>query len=318
MRGNRALVTTAVVLAVLYVAASISYRGFFSWYQFASFFNDKATLGLVAVGMTFVILGGGIDLSVGAMIALTSLMAAKAVAVAGWSPALAVPLVVAFAAAFGAGQGAVIRRFGLPPFLVTLAGMFLARGCALVLTRETRLSLTDDPFFARLGAWRWLDFTAPALLFLVVLGIGVWAARWTRFGRAVYAIGGNESSALLMGLPVGATKVGMYALSGCCAGLGGVAHAVGSGAGDATIASMMELDAIAAVVIGGTLLSGGVGTVFGTLLGVLITAIVTAIPTYVGTLNASWTRIWIGGLLLGFILLQRAGARAGRGGATAT
>jgi simple sugar transport system permease protein len=309
IRKHRPLITTASVLVALYLAASLAYDGFFSWYQFVNLFGDNATLGLAAVGMTFVILSGGIDLSVGAVIAFSSMVLAKAVMVWNLHPAFAIPLVLILGAAFGTGQGYVIRTYNLPPFLVTLAGMFLARGLALVLTDEKRISLSENPVYLQLSDIYLLDFPLPAILFLAVAIFGIYLARHTRFGRNVYAIGGNEQSALLMGLPVGATKLRAYALSGLCASLGGVAHTIGSGAGDASVAFMLELDAIAAVVIGGTLLSGGVGSVFGTLLGVLISGIITIIPTYQGNLNSWWTRIAIGLLLLVFILLQRFGHR---------
>ena len=142
-----------------------------------------------------------------------------------------------------------------------------------------------------------------------MLAIGV--ARYTRFGRNVYALGGNEQAALLMGLPVGRTTVMIYALSGCCAAGAGILYATGSQSGDASAAYLLELDAIAAVVIGGTLLTGGVGSMAGTLLGVLILAVITIVPVYEGNLNSWWTKIAIGGLLLVFILLQRLLQRQG-------
>jgi len=308
------LAATFVVMVLLYAVVAGLYDGFFSWYAFASLFTDNATLGLAAIGMTFVILSGGIDLSVGAMIALVSMIIAKLVMQGGVHPAAAIALGVAAGTAFGAGQGCLIHFFRLPPFLVTLAGMFLARGIALVLTDEKRIALTAEPFFNQLSSVYVLNFTIPGMLFLVVLAAAMGVAHYTRFGRAVYAIGGSESSAELMGLPIGSTRIGIYALSGLTASLGGVAETIGAGAGDASAAFMLELDAIAAVVIGGTLLSGGVGYVFGTLMGVLISGIITVVPNYQGNLNSWWTRIGIGLLLLLFILLQRfvhrrAGAR---------
>jgi ribose/xylose/arabinose/galactoside ABC-type transport system permease subunit len=150
------------------------------------------------------------------------------------------------------------------------------------------------------------DFNLPAIVFIVAIGVAVVIAQWTRFGRNVYAIGGNTQSAVLMGLPVGRTTIKVYALSGLCAALGGVMHAIGTGAGEAVEAGkLLELDAIAAVVIGGTLLTGGVGYVAGTLLGVMILGVITVIPIYEDGLNTWWTKIAIGGLLLVFIVLQR-------------
>jgi simple sugar transport system permease protein len=305
LRKHFSLLATVSVLLVLYVAASITYDGFFSWYQFTNLFGDNATLGLAAIGMTFVILSGGIDLSVGAMIALTSMLVAKCVAVWGIPPPLAIPLVLLAGIAFGTGQGCVIHAFRLPPFLVTLAGMFLARGLALVLTVEKRITLSDNTAYRALADVYIFGWTLPAIVFVLTLIAAMYVAKFTRFGRAVYAIGGKEASALLMGLPVASTKIRVYAASGLCASLAGVVHTIGSSAGDASVAYMLELDAIAAVVIGGTLLSGGVGSVFGTLIGVLISGIITVVPTYQGNLNSWWTKIAIGLLLLTFILLQR-------------
>lgn len=304
------ILATAAVFVALYLAATLRYDGFASWFQTTALFADNAPLGMAAIGMTFVILSGGIDLSVGAMIALSSIFLARCLVgpeQGGWDmPAyVAIPVVLAGGAGFGAAMGGVIRVFRLPPFLVTLAGMFLARGIALVLTEDKRLSVTGEPTFDPLVDFLLLGFNLPALVFLAALVLAIGVAHFTRFGRTVYAIGGNEQSAVLMGLPVGRTTVIVYTLSGLCSAAGGVIHAIGSQSGDASIGYLLELDAIAAVVIGGTLLTGGVGYVAGTLLGVLILAVITVIPTYEGNLNTWWTRIAIGGLLLVFIAAQR-------------
>jgi simple sugar transport system permease protein len=153
-------------------------------------------------------------------------------------------------------------------------------------------------------------FGFTACVFVVVLLAGLWIAHLTRFGRNVYAIGGSESSAVLMGLPVARTKVLIYALSGFCAALGGVVFTVQAQSGNPLNGFGMELDAIAAVVIGGTLLSGGVGQVAGTLLGVLIYGTILTAPDYLSGFDSSWQRIAIGGLLLVFIILQRFLSRA--------
>lgn len=304
------VLATALVFVALYVAAALRYDGFASWFQTTALFADNAPLGMAAIGMTFVILAGGIDLSVGAMVALSSIFLARCLVspeLGGWDiPAyLAIPIVLAGGAGFGATMGGVIRFFRLPAFLVTLAGMFLARGIALVLTEDKRLSISGEPTFDPLVDFLLLGFNLPALVFLGTLALAIGVAHFTRFGRTVYAIGGNEQSAILMGLPVGRTTVLIYMVSGLCSAAGGVIYAIGSQSGDASVGYLLELDAIAAVVIGGSLLTGGVGYVAGTLLGVLILAVITVIPTYEGNLNTWWTRIAIGGLLLFFIMTQR-------------
>ncbi|QQE09998.1 sugar ABC transporter permease YjfF [Planctomycetota bacterium] len=304
------LIATISVLLILYVTASMRYYGFASWYQTTSLLTDSAPLGLAAIGMTFVILSGGIDLSVGAVIALSSILLAQCMAGAeqggfNFPSYVAIPIVLLVGIIFGGSMGILIRLFQLPPFLVTLAGMFLARGVALNLTASKRLAIVNEPTFDPLVNFLFFGLNLPAIIFIVILVIAIVISSYTRFGRVVYAIGGNERSALLAGLPVGSTTVKIYALSGLCASIGGILYAIGSQSGDASVGYLLELDAIAAVVIGGTLLSGGVGYVFGTLLGVIILGIITIIPTYEGDLNSWWTRIAIGGLLFFFIAAQR-------------
>ncbi|MBI2927064.1 MAG: sugar ABC transporter permease YjfF [Verrucomicrobia bacterium] len=301
-RTHLPLLATVAVFVLLYAAAAMRYEGFLSARVFTNLLRDNAFLGLAAIGMTFVILSGGIDLSVGAMIGFTSILIGKLIA-AGWHPAFAILLALAAGAGAGAGMGALIRHFALPPFLVTLAGMFLLRGLAFVIGLET--VTIQHPLYSAVADFGLRVFPATAIVFLLTLVVAIFVAHYTRFGRNVYAMGGNEQSALLMGLPVGATKVRLYALSGFCSALAGVLHTFYTSAGNATAGTMLELDAIAAVVIGGTLLSGGVGYAFGTLVGVLILGVIQTIITFEGTLSSWWTKIVIGVLLLLFILLQR-------------
>ena len=196
-------------------------------------------------------------------------------------------------------MGWVIARFSLPPFLVTLAGMFLARGLGFVVSVES-ISLNDG-FFVKASGLPWV---LPGLFIgALVVGGSVLAGR--PLGRNVYAVGGNESSAQLMGLPVAHTKVVVYAISAFCATLAGIAFALYTSAGNASAGVGLELDAISAVVIGGTLLTGGVGSVVGTFLGVLLLGVIQTAISFDGTLSSWWTKIVSGVLLMVFILLQR-------------
>jgi len=249
-----------------------------------------------------VILAGGIDLSAGAMVGFTSILIAR-LTEQQVHPLLAMAAALAIGTGFGACMGALIRFAALPPFLVTLAGMFFARGLGFMVSLET--ITIKHRLYGAISDFSPQSVPVTAVLFLVALIAAVYVAHHTTFGRAVYAIGGNEQSALLMGLPVGRTKVQVYALSGFCSALAGVTYTFYTSSGNATAGTMLELDAIAAVVIGGTLLSGGVGYVFGTLIGVLILGVIQTIITFEGTLSSWWTKIAIGLLLLGFILLQR-------------
>jgi len=218
-------------------------------------------------------------------------------------PLLAIAVAVVLGTGLGAGMGALIRFMELPAFLVTLAGMFFIRGVGFVISLEA--VTIKHRFYDAISDFSLQTFPVVTLVFLVALAAAIYVAHSTRFGRNIYAIGGNEQSAMLMGLPVGSTKVWLYALSGFCSSLAGVVYTFYTSSGNATAGTMLELDAIAAVVIGGTLLSGGVGYVFGTLIGVLILGLIQTIVTFEGTLSSWWTKIAIGALLLAFILVQR-------------
>lgn len=302
------LLVTVTLFAALAGYGSFAYTGFFSAQVFLNLLIDSSFLCIVAVGMTFVILSGGIDLSVGAVIALTTMVCASLLEHHQLPAGVVIPLVLAMGLAFGGFMGLLIERFRLQPFIVTLAGMFLARGlCYLISIDSVPIG---NAFFSEVSQVRIplvgeASLSIGAVIALVTVAAGIWLAHYTQFGRTVYAIGGNEHSALLMGLPVRSTLVGVYALSGFCSALAGVVFAFYMLSGYGLHAVGLELDAIAAVVIGGTLLTGGVGYVFGTLFGVLLLGIIQTLIMFDGTLSSWWTRIAIGALLFAFCLLQR-------------
>ncbi len=300
------LVTIGLFL-LIFAIGSFRYTGFFSIQVLMNLLIDNAFLLITAVGMTFVIITGGIDLSIGSMIALTTMISAVLVN-HGWPPLLVIPLVLAAGALFGWGMGAVIHYFKIQPFIVTLAGMFLARGLCYIISINT---ITIDHAFYRTAAQTKLRLpggsfiSISVLIALAVVGVGIYMAHYTRFGRNAYALGGSEQSALLMGLPVGRTKLLVYMFSGFCSALAGVVFTFYMLSGYGLHAMGMELDAIAAVVIGGTLLTGGVGYIAGTFFGVMIQGVIQTIISFEGTLSSWWTKIVIGVLLFLFILLQK-------------
>ena len=302
------LAATVSLFLVMAILGSVLYTGFFSAQVFLNLLIDNAFLCIVAVGMSFVILSGGIDLSVGSVIALTTMVSASLVEKHGWSPAVVLPLVLLMGTGFGALQGVLIQRFRLQPFIVTLAGMFLARGLCYLISIDS-VSITN-PFYTevsqlRVPLWEGAELSVSAIIALAVVVLAVFVAHYTQFGRTVYAIGGNEHSAVLMGLPVRSTLIGVYTVSGFCSALAGVVFTFYMLSGYGLHAVGLELDAIAAVVIGGTLLTGGVGYVLGTLFGVLMLGIIQTLIMFDGSLSSWWTRIVIGGLLFIFCLLQR-------------
>jgi simple sugar transport system permease protein len=307
---NRRLLPLGVTLLLfvgMAVFGALRYPGFLSLQVFLNLLIDNAFLCIVAVGMTFVILSGGIDLSVGAVVALTTMLSA-ALLDAGWNPWAAMAVVLFLGAAFGAIQGFLIQRFALAPFIVTLAGMFFARGCCYLISTES-IPIGNATYQAiaqariPVGFGGSLTVGAAIAIFTVLVAMRI--AHSTQFGRSVYAIGGGESAARLMGLAVASTRVGVYLLSGLAAALGGIVMTFYMLSGYSLHAAGLELDAIAAVVIGGTLLAGGVGYVAGTLFGVLILGIIQTLIAFDGTLSTWWTRIVVGALLLLFCLLQR-------------
>ena len=262
---------------------------------------------VLAVGMSFVILTGGIDLSVGAVVALSTIIAARLLE-QGWNPMLVIVLILLATSTLGLLVGLMIHVFGVQPFIATLAAMFLARGLCYIIAKE---SITiDNPFFVSMANTRFslgyrMSITPSVIIAVVVLVIGMVVLQYTRFGRTTYAIGGGEQSGMLMGLPVARTKVLVYVISGFCSGVAGVLFSFYTLSGYPLTTIGTELDAIAAVVIGGTLLTGGYGFVLGSVLGVLVLGVIQTIITFQGTLSSWWTKIFIGALLLVFIILQK-------------
>ncbi len=302
------LVITSSLFALLYGFGALSYDAFLSPQVFLNLLIDNAFLLVVAVGMTFVIVSGGIDLSVGSIVALTTMVSATLAQQYHWTFWQILPLVLCMGCLFGLFMGVLIQVFRLQAFIVTLGGMFLARGLCYVISINS-ISITEESFTVLseyripLGGDNFIS--TSTLIALVVLLLGIFIAHFTRFGRTVYAIGGNERSALLMGLPVRRVRILVYVLSGFCSALGGVLVTLYMLSGYGLHALGLEMDAIAAAVIGGTLLTGGVGYLAGTLIGVMILGVIQTLIAFDGSLSSWWTRIGIGGLLFLFCLLQR-------------
>jgi len=313
-RRHVPVLVTLALLVGMYGTGVANYENFSDTQVLLNVFVDNAFLLVVAAGMTFVILTGGIDLSVGAVVALTTVVAATLLQ-GGWPAAVVLPLVLLMGTVLGLGMGLVIHYFKVEPFIATLAGMFLARGLSLLINRNS-IPITD-PFWTTMAQERirfapGIFISTSVVIALVVVLVAAYVLAYTRFGRTVYAIGGNSDSALLMGLPVGRTRIAVYTVSGFCSSLGGVLLSFYMLSGYSLHAQGMELDAIAAVVIGGVLLTGGSGYLFGTVLGVLVLGLIQTIITFQGTLSSWWTKIVIGVLLFAFIVLQRLVTRRSR------
>ncbi len=306
--NNGPLLTTITIFILVYFLGGRLYPAMQKPQVFFNLFINTASLLIVSIGMTFVITAKGIDLSVAGMIALTS-AASAALLAKGTQPGLVIFLMLVMGIVFGLTLGSIIQFFKVEPFIATLMGLFFARGMAYIITLEA-LPIQDPTY-------RWLALTKvpiplfekayvyiPSLIGPLLLLVAIYLSFFTRFGRTVYAIGNNEQSARLMGLPVGRTKIIVYAFSGFCSALAGIVWSISLLSGYGGYAPGMELDAIASVVIGGTLLTGGVGNVIGTLFGVLINGTIVSILQFNGTLSSWWTRIGVGLLTLIFIGIQ--------------
>ena len=300
---------TIILFIVLYGIGVAMYNGFSRPQVFWNLLIDNASLIIVTVGVTFTIItgGGGIDISVGAVVALVCMCLAYLLQNTELAIPVVICLVLLIGIVIGFVQGYLISVFKMQPFIVTLAGMFFCRGMTAVIFRDT-INI-DNPSYVAIASERINMFgtgfiSVGALVALIILIIAIIVLKYTKFGRTIFAIGGNENSASLMGLPVTKTKILAYVISGFCAALGGVVYSWTMLSGYTLHAMGMEMDAIASSVIGGTLLTGGVAFMPGTIFGVLIQGIILTFITFQGTLSAWWTKIVVGALLCIFIIMQ--------------
>lgn len=301
------ILATLLLLVMLYGTGSLMYNGFFSLQVFLNLFIDNAYLIIIATGMAFVIITGGIDLSVASVVALVSMISATLLN-QGMNAYLVMAISLLVGLVFGAGQGYLINKFGLHPWIVTLAGMFLGRGLAYLIGTDS--IVISNEIYTQISSYKIRLFGDGFISISVVIALlfvltAIFVGRYTGFGRAVYALGGSERSAVLMGLPAAGTTIAVYTLSGFCSALGGIVFTFYMLSGNSLHLMGMEMDAIAACVIGGILLTGGFGYLVGPTLGVLCTGIIQTMIIFQGTLSSWWTKIAVGFLLFLFMALQR-------------
>ncbi|HEV3468241.1 MAG TPA: ABC transporter permease [Pyrinomonadaceae bacterium] len=295
-----------VTLLLVGVFAAARYERFLTEENLTNVLRQNSMLGLLALGMTFVILTGGIDLSVGSLVAVSGVVAAS---LSGQGVLAAVLGGVALSTALGLTNGLVIAKARVQPFIVTLAMMIAARGLALAYTGERSVGVdAGASAFRELGRGRvelgLVAIPYPVLILVAAYAVGWLVLNYTRFGRHVYSLGDNEEAARLMGLNIGRVSVGVYTLSGALAGLAGVLLASRLGSGQPVAAVGWELDAIAAVVVGGTLLTGGQGGVGSTLVGVLLLGLIFNIFNLEGWISPWWQLVLRGVILLAVVVVQ--------------
>lgn len=314
------LMITILLFFALYLAGMIAFhdKGFGKPQVFLNLFISNAGLLIAAAGMTMVLITGGIDISIGSVIGMTCMLLAWMMEKKGISAGASIVIVLIVGTVFGLVQGFLIAYLKIQPFIVTLAGMFFARGMTAIISKDM-ITITNETFLKMAGTKINFNFITtynkkgmaihPYIYVSVIIAIAVLILvflflKFTRFGRFIYAVGGNEQSALLMGLNVRRVKLRVYVLNGFLAALAGFVFCLNSSGGFVEQARGFEMEAIASSVIGGTLLTGGVGNVIGSLFGVLIKGTIESIITFQGTLSSWWTKIAIAALLCFFIVMQ--------------
>ena len=315
MNQRRQLLGVALAVLLLLAFGSLRYEHFASPYNALEFTRYNAMFALVAIGMAFVIMSGGIDLSVGSVAALASVVAAL---LSPHGATLALAGGVACGAACGLANGVVVAWGRIQPFIATLAMTMFAHGVALLLADNQPVAVSYEGAFTSIGQGDWLGLPVPTWIAAAVFALAVVAHGHTRFGRHSLALGGNEEAARLMGLNVTGHKAAVYVVSGALAGLAGVLLAA-QGSGQPNEGLGWDLFAISAVVVGGTLLSGGVGSIAATMLGVLLLGLVFNLLNFENghgqiTLSSYWQSVLRGVFLLIVVLLQARLLRASRAG----
>lgn len=327
IEGNQFLLLITILLfVVMYIIGLVVFKdkNFGRLQVFLNLFISNAGLIVIAVSMTMVLITGGIDISVGSVVAMTCMLLAWMMEKKGMGAIISVVLVLFIGVVFGLAQGFLISYLKIQPFIVTLAGMFFARGMTAIISTEMIsiknamfLSWAQEKIYLPFGGYvnkkgvTIYPYIYPSVVMaLIALVVVFLILKYTKFGRSIYAVGGNEQSALLMGLNVKRTKLKVYVIDGFLAAFGGFLFCLNTCSGFVEQAKGFEMEAIAGAVIGGTLLTGGVGNVFGSLFGVLIKGTIETFITFQGTLSSWWTKITIAALLAFFIILQSLFAKA--------
>ena len=326
--NNILLLITVILFVVMYGAGCIVYadKGFTHLQTFLNLLINNAGLLCVACGTTCVMLTGGIDISVGSLVAMDCMFLAVGMEKWGMKSPVLMLLVLVIGVVFGAVQGFCIAYLDIQPFIVTMAGLFFARGMTAVICTD-QVSIVSDKFFTTLSSLKvnipfgigaytnkkgilQVPYVRVSVIVALLIVLLIYLMlKYTRFGRSIYEVGGNSQSATLMGLDVRKTKMKTYVLASFLTSIGGICYALNTMSGTTSQATGFEMDAISSAVIGGTLLTGGVGNVVGTLVGVLINGTISTLVKSNGKLVSSWANIVTAILLCFFIVLQAILAR---------
>lgn len=291
-----------VVFLLLFLVSSFRYPQFFTVTNLTNLFRQSSIIGVIAVGMTFVIITGCIDLSVGSTVAVCGILAAKLCSV---HVVAAIVVPIAAGAVIGAVNGIFVTKLKIPPWITTLSMMMCLRGIAYLLTDESSVNVQKvSAAFQFVGRGKVLGLPVPGIIFLAAVFVAAYGLRYTRFGRSVYAVGGNLEGAAMMGIQADRTILLSYMICGAGAALSGLILASRLGAAQSTAGELYEMQVIAAVVLGGTLLTGGVGHIWGTLFGVFTMSMIANIFNMQGNISTWWQNVIMGLLILLIVIMQ--------------
>ena len=316
---NLSLLIKIVVFFLMYIGAMIfEGEGFLKPQTFFNILNNNAALIILSCGMSIVMITGGIDISVGGVTALVSMSCAVLLDQKGGNIFQSILLALAIGLAFGVVQGFLVAYLDIQPFIITLAGMFFARGMttivskvpfnvsneAFVKLKDTHITVPGMGSYNRLGKYVNAYVEIGVIVALLIVVIMFCILRWTKLGRSFYAVGGNNQSALMLGINVRRTKFLSHVICGLLAGIGGFVYFLHVGSGSPSHATGAEMNAIASSIIGGTMLTGGVGNIIGTLFGVLSLSTIQNIVSSAGLQDAWWTGITVAAMLCLFLVIQ--------------
>lgn len=316
---NQLLTITIVVFVLMYAGAMIFQgKGFLKAQTFFNILNANAALIILSCGMSLVMITGGIDISVGGVTALVCMCCAVHLDYNGGNVFTALLIAIGIGLAFGIVQGFLVAYLGIQPFIVSLAGMFFARGMTTIVNtkpfnveneqfvalKNTRINVPFMGSYNKLGEYVDAYVEIGVIVALLIVIVMFVLLKWTKLGRNFYAVGGNAQSALMLGINVTRTRFLSHLICGLLAGIGGFVYFLHVGSGAASHASGAEMNAIASSIIGGTMLTGGVGNIIGTLFGVLSLSTIQNIVSSAGLDQAWWTGITIAGMLCLFLVIQ--------------
>lgn len=316
---NLLLLITVIVFVLMYAGAMLLLgEGFLKAQNFFNILMSQSALIITACGMSLVMITGGIDISVGGVVALVSMCCAVYLDYQGGNLFVSILIALGIGLAYGVVQGFLVAYLDIQPFIVSLAGMFFARGAttivhsnpfnveneAFVALKDTRIIVPGLGSVNRLGKYVDAYINIGVIIAILVVVILFIVLRWTKLGRAFYAVGGNRQSALMLGINVKRTRFTAHVLCSVLAGIAGYVYFLYVGSGSPSHASGMEMNAIASSIIGGTMLTGGVGNIIGTFLGVLSLSTIQNIVSSIGLDDAWWTGITVAAMLCVFLVIQ--------------